>query len=87
MNKYLSDHKIQYRRGSVWYLYQKYAECEYTGSKTFVHGEGGDKHLNTHTYWTQKGRIFIYNLLKKDEILPTVERQKNNKRGSSEWNN
>ena len=27
-----------------------------------------------HTYWTQKGRIFIYDLMKKTGILPLMER-------------
>lgn len=74
LNKFLFDHKIQYRQNGVWYLYQKYAEQEYTGSKTFVKYSNEEKHIKPYTYWTQKGRMFIYNLLKNYNILPIVER-------------
>lgn len=36
--------------------------------------ENGGNHAKVHTYWTQKGRIFIYDLLKGKGILPNVER-------------
>ena len=75
MNQYLHKHGVQYKQGSVWVLYQKYAEMGYTSTKTHSHpSKDGDVHATVHTYWTQKGRLFIYGLLKENGILPMVER-------------
>lgn len=75
MNKYLHDKGVQYKRGDTWVLYQKYAECGYTGTRTNEYTDNYEcKHAKIHTYWTQAGRLFIYNLLKADDILPLVER-------------
>ncbi len=75
MNTYLHELGVQYKQGSVWILYQKYAEMGYTSTKTHSHpGKDGDVHATVHTYWTQKGRLFIYSLLKENGILPMVER-------------
>lgn len=76
MNSYLHEKKIQFKQGKIWLLYQKYAEQGLTSTKTSVYnGRDGLSHSNIHTYWTQKGRLFIYELLKKDGILPTMERK------------
>ena len=75
MNRYLKRKGIQYKQGGeIWLLYQKYAEKGYTSTKTHSYpGSDGSTHTKVHTYWTQRGRLFIYDLLKADGILPLVE--------------
>ena len=71
LNDLLHELKVQFKQGSTWLLYQKYASKGYTQSKTHTI----DAELSKmHTYWTQKGRLFIYDLLKnKKGILPKIE--------------
>lgn len=77
LNQLLHDKGVQYKQGSVWLLYAKYAEQGYTKSQTETFsGNDGMQHSKIHTYWTQKGRLFIYDLLKSDGILPLIERDK-----------
>ena len=73
LNQILKEKKIQFKQGKTWFLYQKYAEQGYTQSKTYLYDE--DSHTAMHTLWTQKGRLFIYELLKADGILPVMERE------------
>ena len=74
LNSYLHEKGIQYKQGKIWLLYQKYAEKGYTSTKTQTFaGSDGNQHTSVHTYWTQKGRLFIYALLKADNILPLIE--------------
>lgn len=76
MNSYLHDHGIQYKQGDIWLLYQKYAERGYTRTKTYTYpGNDGAVHSKVHTYWTQQGRLFLYDTLKADNILPVMERE------------
>ena len=77
MNGYLHSKGIQYKQGDrIWILYQKYAEQGLTSTKTHAYLSGdGDTHTKVHTYWTQKGRLFIYDLLKEDGILPLIEKE------------
>lgn len=77
LNKWLHEKGVQYKQGDIWLLYQKYAEMGYTSTKTQTFaGDDGETHSKVHTYWTQKGRLFIYDLLKADGILPLVEQNK-----------
>lgn len=76
LNKWLHEKGVQYKQGDIWLLYQKYAEMGYTSTKTQTFaGDDGETHSKVHTYWTQKGRLFIYSMLKADGILPLVERE------------
>lgn len=71
LNDLLHELKVQFKQGSTWLLYQKYASKGYTQSKTHTVDAERSK---MHTYWTQKGRLFIYDLLKnKKGILPKIE--------------
>lgn len=70
-NKLLKDLKIQYRSGDCWVLYQKYVNNGYTKSSTF---SLDNQSSVIHTYWTQKGRLFLYDVLKKNGTLPAVEK-------------
>lgn len=71
-NELLHDFGIQYRFRKTWLLYQQYADCGYTQSKTFA--LDAEKSV-MHTYWTQKGRLFLYDLLKREGILPVIEQE------------
>ncbi len=74
MNKYLHEKGIQFKQGDIWLLYQKYSEKGYTSTKTHTYLDNEGQHTKVHTYWTQKGRLFIYDLLKEDNIYPNIER-------------
>ena len=75
LNNYLHENKVQYKQSNTWLLYQNYAEKGYTNTKTQTfNGNDGKVHTKVHTYWTQKGRLFIYDLLKSKGIVPIIER-------------
>jgi len=76
MNRYLHEKGVQFKQGDIWLLYQKYAQKGYTSTKTHSYpGSDGETHTKVHTYWTQKGRLFIYELMKSDGIKPLIEQE------------
>ena len=76
LNNYLKDNKIIFKQGDIWLPYQKYAKLGLTKTKTATYKDNkGNEHAKTHSYWTQKGRLFIYDLLKQDGILPLIEQE------------
>lgn len=72
MNKKLHQLGVQYKQGEIWLLYAKYQDKGYT--QTYLHAVDAEK-TKPHTKWTQAGRIFIYELLKREGIVPMIERE------------
>lgn len=71
LNQILREEQVQFHQSGRWFLYAKSAEQGYTQSKTHEYDEGKTR---THMYWTQKGRLFIYDLLKNERgLLPVIE--------------
>ena len=75
MNKKLHELGVQYNQSGVWFLYAKYQSEGYTQTKTQNYNKpDGSQGARTHMYWTQKGRLFLYDFLKSKGILPLIEK-------------
>lgn len=73
-NKLLNKFEIQYKQSGQWLLYKPYKDKGYACSETTIISNGvGRVRTSMHTKWTQKGRKFIYDLLKCKGIVPTME--------------
>lgn len=73
LNLLLHDAGVQFRQSGRWFLYTRFAERGYTQSKTHEYDEGKTR---THMYWTQKGRLFVYDLLMNQfGLLPVIEQE------------
>lgn len=76
LNKKLYELKVQYKQGGQWLLYRAYHDKGYTHSSTIdIMRSDGRPDVKMNTKWTQKGRLFIYDLLKREGILPMIERE------------
>lgn len=75
LNKKLEELGIQYRKSSGWLLHEPYHGKGYTMLVMYVTiPVDGEADLSPYMYWTLKGRLFIYEELKKVGILPLMER-------------
>ena len=80
-NKLLHGLHVQFKIGNTWVLYKNHADKGYTVSRTY--------HVNEHTavihtYWTQRGRLFLYDFLKWHGIIPEAEKAQNKMIGGSD---
>ena len=76
LNSLLFDLEIQFKQSGQWLLYRKHHAKGYTMSETLdLSAINGVEKVVMNTKWTQKGRMFLYEELKKVEILPTIERE------------
>ena len=75
MNQFLAAQNVQYKMGETWLLYAEHSDKGYTKSDTTVFtGSDGTQHSKVYTKWTQKGRLFIYDLMKAAGYLPVMEK-------------
>ncbi len=76
MNKILHERGIQYKQSGQWLLYKQYQGKGYTHSETIdITRSDGMTDVKMTTKWTQKGRLFLYDLLKVNNILPDIEKE------------
>lgn len=74
LNKILKELKIQYKVGGQWVLYSKYQNGGYVHSRTIdITRTDGRADVAMQTEWTQKGRLFLYEELKKRGYVPVIE--------------
>ena len=76
MNKILRQLGVQYKQSGQWFLYSKYHHLGYTSSETVdIVRSDGKRDVKMNTKWTLKGRIFLYDLLKEEGVLPMIEKE------------
>lgn len=75
-NKILDELGIQRKVNGQWILYGKHQ------GNGYVHGKpheftrtNGTPDVSMNTEWTQKGRLFLYEELKKHDIYPSIEKE------------
>lgn len=74
-NRLLADKGIQRRVNGQWILYAPYMSKGYVHSKSVnITHKDGRPDVKMNTEWTQRGRLFIYETLKRCDILPLIER-------------
>lgn len=74
LNKLLNKLGVQHKVSGQWLLYRKHMNQGYTKSHTseIPKADGGVK-VVMNTKWTQKGRVFIYNLLISEGYYPQMD--------------
>ena len=74
LNKKLADMRIQYSCNGQWTLYAPYKDKGFVSSRTIdITRSDGRPDTVMHTEWTQAGRKFLYEELKKEGIIPMLE--------------
>ena len=73
-NELLNKLRIQHKVGGQWILYLPYLNRGYVQSfSSYFVKPDGEVQVKLHTRWTQSGRLFLYEELKRAGILPLIE--------------
>ncbi|MFL4356410.1 phage antirepressor KilAC domain-containing protein [Streptococcus uberis] len=76
LNKVLYELGVQHKVNGQWILYKRHMGKGYIDSHTFdFKDKNGYPRTNVSTTWTQKGRLFLYELLKENNYLPLIEQE------------
>ena len=76
LNRILHDAGVQHKVNGQWILYREHMGKGYTDSRTFpITRRNGAKDSAVHTYWTQKGRLMIHEILTKRGIVALMDRK------------
>ena len=77
LNKTLNEQRVIRKVGGQWILYAEHMNKGYTKSETItVKKKNGTEKVVPNTKWTQKGRLFVHNLLETLGIKANMEREK-----------
>ena len=75
LNRILHEEGIQRNVNGQWILYRRHMGKGYTKSATLcIQHTHREPETKLHTYWTQKGRVMIHNILTRRGILALMDR-------------
>lgn len=75
LQKILCDYNIMYRQSGQWLLTAKHNGKGYTKTRTHTYiSSSGEQGTNTITVWTEAGRAFLHNIIKRIEELQTKKK-------------
>ncbi|MCF0225227.1 MAG: phage antirepressor KilAC domain-containing protein [Fibrobacter sp.] len=75
LNNKLHEMRIQRKVNNQWILYSPFIEKGYVQSEAVqITRSNGQPDVVLNTRWSQRGRLFLYEELKKQNILPLIER-------------
>lgn len=74
LNKILQEERVQRKVNNQWILYRNYMNNGYTKSDTInIVRSNGSPDVQMQTKWTQKGRLFIHELLENRGIIALMD--------------
>lgn len=77
LNILLRNFGIQHKVAGQWVLYAPYLPLGYVQSESIpITHTDGRKTIKLFSKWTQKGRLFLYEELKKHNVLPLMKRRR-----------